>query len=149
MQEKSACLITHQQIIEGTCPWCDRCIDNGNVVDATSGRSEIRWNWVAIENSLRNDNSKDRIVTLWNLRKQANDIERLLRLLEIAITDTDPKVRYLAEDVCRRIGRNLPPDESLRLEERPGPQGCELAAIIMRLGRRSLSENIAARAARP
>ena len=148
MQEKSVCTITHRQIIEGHCPWCDRYISNGQVGDSPNGASEIRWDWTAIEQSLRDDDSDDRMHTVWNLSNHTNDVEKLLPLFAIALMDSDPKVRSMAEDSCRRIGRSLSPEELLRIEHQEVPRDRELAARIMLLGKHFLSTETAARATR-
>jgi hypothetical protein len=148
MQEKSVCTITHRQIVEGLCPWCDCHISNGQVGDAPNGASETRWNWIAIEDSLRDDDPEVRMHTVCGLSKHTNDVEKLLPLTAIALTDSDPKVRTRAEDCCRRIGRDLSPEELLRLEHQGVHQDCELAARIMLLGGYFLSTETAARAAR-
>jgi hypothetical protein len=148
IQEKSVCTITHRQIIEGLCPWCDRYISNGQAGDAPNGASEIRWNWTAIEQSLRDDDPDDRMHTVWNLSNHTNYVEKLLPLFAKALMDSDPRIRSMAEDSCRRIGRSLSPEELLRIEHQEVPRDRELAARIMLLGKYFLSTETAARATR-
>jgi hypothetical protein len=144
---KPVCVTTHRQILDGACPWCDRWIGDGEVSNAPADVSAVRWNWSAVERSLRSDDPEERGLALWNQRENTSDAERILPLLASAILDNNSTVSSMAEDVCRQLGRSLSTDQLAWLERQRTVNGCELAARVMSLGRCRPNENAPDRAA--
>ena len=117
MQDISACIVTHRQILEGFCPWCDSHIENGQLSATSKGPSQIRWNWIAIEECLRDGDPDFRSLTVWNLSKLAPSVDKALPLLALALLDGDSEIRSEADDACRKIGRDLSDEQVLWLEK--------------------------------
>lgn len=148
MQDKPVCIVTHRQILEGVCPWCDCYIDNGQVSTTLNSPSQIQWNWIAIEEDLRDGDREVRSLAVGNLSALKDSIEKLLPLLALALTDSDPESRLMAEHACGRIGRDLSDEQIPWLEMQRDSEGLELAARTVLLGRYFLSKEKAIRAAR-
>jgi len=135
MRDETACIVTHRQILEGLCPMCDRVIENGQVSDKSNGPSEIRWNWVALEECLRDRDSPIRSHTVWHLSSMAKSIDKALPLLALALSDSDPEIGSRAEDACGRIGRDLSDEQVVWLETQRDKQGRAWAARAVLLGK--------------
>jgi hypothetical protein len=148
MQDETPCDVTHRQILEGLCPMCDRFIENGQITAKSNGPSQIRWNWVAVEECLRDGDSRIRSHTVWHLSSMAKSIDKALPLLALALTDSDPETRSQAEDACGRIGRDLSEEQVVWLEMQRDTADRALAARTVLLGKYFLGKKKAVRAAR-
>ncbi len=148
MQDETPCDVTHRQIVEGLCPLCDHWIENGQLSGKSSGPPEIRWNWGAVEECLRDGDRLARSHTVWHLSLMACSIDRALPLLALALTDTDQQTLFLAETVCSQIGRDITQKQVAWLETQRDDEQLGLAARMILLGKYFLSRTKAARAAR-
>jgi tetratricopeptide (TPR) repeat protein len=135
MPENPVCVTAHRQILSGPCPWCDRRIENGQVSAALGAPAQIRWNWTAIETSLRKDDEESRMQTVSQLGKLATSLEKVLPLLAIALNDNEPQVRRFAEFACGEVGKDVSGNQVAWLETQRDVGGIELAARVTLLGR--------------
>jgi hypothetical protein len=138
MQGKSACVVTHPQILTGVCPWCEQAIGGSVTPIRTDDPRPTQWNWVAVDVGLRGDR-ESRAVTLCNLSRLAVSLERVLPLVSTALDDATREVRWEAEYACQQLARALTPGQVAWLEQQAAAGNCELAARIMLLRKYFLS----------
>ncbi len=148
MQDKPACRTTHRQILAGLCPWCDRPIEDGKVSAALSGPAQIRWNWAAIAETLRDGDAQSRSQTVFALRHHATYLESVLPLFALALTDADPKVRSFAEIACSQIGKDIAQEQVAWLESQRDAPEHALAARLILMGKYFGSRTATIRASR-
>jgi tetratricopeptide (TPR) repeat protein len=141
MGDNTSCATTHRQIVRGPCPYCDSHIEHGQAAAASEGESPVRWDWAAMEASLRKGDLDARSTTVWNLTKAADALENVVPLLDIALADADPDARSLAEHACSHIGRDLSAKQALWLEEQVGDSGRGLTLRAILLGKYFGSKN--------
>ena len=136
MSEKWTCKITHGQISEGTCPWCDDFIENGDVASGTEEHSceKRRWNVKRMSAALDDEDVAVRSMTVSNLlchHGPAADVA--IPLLSKAINDCSQEVRTHAEGALSRLGGDMAAEEIPRFEDQlPGSEH-ELATRILLL----------------
>ncbi len=131
MKDKPRCYITHSQIVAGPCPWCESYVRDGRLAAPADGAKEVRWNWTALEDGLRDDDPEVRSHTMLNVSHAAAPVDKLLPLLSLALADTDPDVRSSAE--LGWPGRNLNEQQAVWLEEQAKNEQFALAARSMLL----------------
>lgn len=134
---KPICEVTHRQILEGTCPWCDTELSGeGSPSGNASGRSKkCQWNVAALNAGLEDDSTEVRSSTVTNLMfKHGPPLQVAIPLLAKATVDDTEAVSRLAENALSSLGRDINLAEAQILEVDLQGTSYELATRILLLG---------------
>src|SRR4051794_29817009 len=134
---KQICTVTHRQVAEGTCPWCDMQLPKNptahSVAKARSGK--CHWDVDALSAAIEHDDTEVRSSTISNLMlDDGPDLDVAVSLLAKAMGDQNQQNRHLAENALSRLGRDITLEQVQELEECLIGSPHEVATRIVLLG---------------
>jgi tetratricopeptide (TPR) repeat protein len=134
---KQICTVTHGQVAEGTCPWCDTQLPKNpkarSVAKARSGK--CHWDVDALSAAIEHDDTEVRSSTISNLMlDDGPDLDVAVSLLAKAMGDQNQQNRHFAENALTRLGQDITPEQVQELEDCLIGSPHEVATRILLLG---------------
>jgi hypothetical protein len=132
---KPACKDTHGLLSRGTCPWCDQPIVDGQLKPALPPREVAvrQWKIPAMLKALIHEDAEVRSMVVSNLMLHGTGAEVALPVLRQALINSEKRVRWLAVQALRKLGRELSLEEAERFEQESQhrPEDCALHLLLL------------------
>ena len=74
MSDRAACSVTHEQLIEGDCPWCRRFLAGPNDRTSSEPPPQRRWNYPLMLRVALNGDKEQKALTLSNIARDSDDL---------------------------------------------------------------------------
>lgn len=115
MSERAACSVTHEQLINGDCPWCRHFLDGSNDRTSSEPPPQRRWNYALMLRVTLNGDKEQKILTLSNIARDSDDLIAALPVLRACLQDPLADISDLAESAMITFARKLSDEEASRL----------------------------------
>jgi hypothetical protein len=125
--------MTHRQLLQGSCPWCDTLITEGQVETPDDQTSRV-WIIENLEADLGDPDCEIRMNTMTNLVTYASlPVNDVLPLFDKALEDADARIRSRADGGLANLGRSLSKAQADELESLLplGEHECGLRVLLV------------------
>ncbi len=118
---REECEFTHQQLIAGSCPWCNEYIHQKEIATIKSGEKKRvdEWDIDSLMRGLDSPELKNRITTIANVLTSTNTrfVDLYLPFYEKALTNSNYDICWRMTMILSRVGVCTAPPEATRIEE--------------------------------